>query len=111
MPQPWLPFDSVIDFYCTIELKAQSMIEAQTSDITVCRSSGGGMPRCAWQLTASAVNYRADQGSPLIDKPLRLRSEPQSSYIVRNVYSEFVTTRITPSTFRWAACGVRYKNI
>ena len=50
--------------YCTTEMKTDSMVETQTSDIVICRSAGG-RPRPAGQLTTSA--YQAEHGIPSTD--------------------------------------------
>ena len=70
-------------FHCiNNEIKTKSMMKAQTSDVMICRSSGG-MLHSAWQLTTSAVTSQAEHGipPPRIDKTSCPRSEPLSSYI------------------------------
>ena len=61
------------------------MIAAQTSDMMICRSSGGTL-HSAWQLTASAVNYQAERDIPPSDRQLIL-SEVWASIILYCTHS------------------------
>lgn len=45
------------------------MMEAQTSDTTICRSEGG-MPCSAWKLTHEAVSCQTERGIPPEDRPI-----------------------------------------
>ena len=56
MSQTWLT-SILLAFYCTIEMKTKSMIEAQTSNMTICQLSGG-MLRSAWQSSYNVPNLQ-----------------------------------------------------
>ena len=65
-------------------MKTKLMIEVQTSDMMICRSSGG-LPNPAWLLTtmayASAVSYQAEQGISPSDRQITM-SEVWTSIIL-----------------------------
>ena len=81
-------------------MKTKSMIAVQTSDIIICRSSGG-MPHPAWLLTtmayASGVSYQAEQGIPPSDRKI-IMSEDWASIVLYRFLLDIYNSQSTNET-------------